>query len=216
MGDPKKARKKYSTPMHPWNKINIDAEKIIKREYGLRNKKEILIANSFLKKYKNISKKLVVTKTEQAEKEKIQVLTKLQKLGLLPIGSPLDQILGLEPKDILERRLQSIVFRKGLAKTMNQARQFIIHRHIKIGNKEISMPSYIVSLEEESSITFKAKSALANEEHPERISQIIAVQKEIKAVENPTEQIKQAPETPAVKEKVKSVKEPKAEEVKEE
>lgn len=169
MGDIKKLRKKYSKPMHPWNKANIESERIIKREYGLKNKTEIYVVSSFLKKYKDIAKRLIATKTAQAEKEKQHILAKLQQLGLLTAGADLDQILGLELKDVLERRLQSLVFRKELAKSMNQARQFIVHRHIMVGNKEISAPSYLVSLEEESLIAFKPKSSLADVEHPERM-----------------------------------------------
>ena len=104
MGDPKKLKKKYSTPVHPWNKKNIDEGKELRKEYGLRNRKEILIAQSFLKKYKNIAKKLIASKTEQADKEKVQVLQKLTNLGLLQAGSELDNILGLETKNILDRR----------------------------------------------------------------------------------------------------------------
>ncbi|MBU0457484.1 MAG: 30S ribosomal protein S4 [Nanoarchaeota archaeon] len=185
MGDPKKQRKKYSTPMHPWIQSNIESEKKIKEEYGLKNKTEIFIANSFLKKYKNIAKALIAKKTEQGEKEKLQILKKLQQLGLLSVGSDLDQILGLEMKDVLERRLQSIVFRKGLAKSINQARQFIVHRHIMVGDKEISMPSYLVSLEEENKIGFKMNSSLASEDHPERINtEAKEIKEEVEAIKD--------------------------------
>src|SRR3989344_7442029 len=149
MGDPKKLKKKYWTQAHPWNKNAIETGKKLKKEYGLRNTKEILIANSFLKLYKNIAKKLTAHKTAQREKEKNQVLGKLSKLGLLPVGSELYQILALEIENILERRLQSLVYRKGLARSMKQARQYIIHRHIIIGEAEITSPSYLVTLEEE-------------------------------------------------------------------
>ena len=169
MGDPKKLKKKYSTPMHPWIASAIVSERKILKEYGLKNKQDILVASSFLKKYKNISKRLSAHKTSQNEKEKQQVLTKLQNLGLLPAGSELHQILALELPDILERRLQSIVFRHGLARSMKQARQFIVHRHISISNKEITGPSYLVTLEEAAAVTFKERSTLASEDHPERI-----------------------------------------------
>ena len=125
--------------------------------------------DSLLKKYKDIAKKLIASTTEQSKKEEAQVLDKMQRLGLLPSESKLDDILGLELKDALERRLQSIVFRKGLARSMKQARQFITHRHITIKDKEITAPSYLVSLEEENHLGFKGKSALADEEHPERV-----------------------------------------------
>ncbi|MBU1644134.1 MAG: 30S ribosomal protein S4 [Nanoarchaeota archaeon] len=180
MGDPKKLKKKYSTPMHPWNKDNIESERLITAEYALKIKKEIFIVNSFLKKYKNIAKKLIAKKTTQGEKEKAQVLTKMQHLGLLPAGADIEQILGLQLKDVLERRLQSIVYRKGLARTMSQARQFIVHRHIMVKDKEISMPSYLMSVEEENLVSFKEKSSLSNEDHPERVREVKKVEEKVK------------------------------------
>ncbi|MBS3139662.1 30S ribosomal protein S4 [Candidatus Woesearchaeota archaeon] len=182
MGDPKKLKKNYWTQAHPWNKQAIETGKKLKQEYGLKNTKEILIASSFLKKYKTISKQLTAHKTAQKEKEKAQVLGKLARLGLLPVSSELYQILTLEIKNVLERRLQSMVCRKGLARSMNQARQFIIHRHIVIGEMERTSPSYLVSLEEESQIRFKPKSTLASEDHPER------VRKPVESVEQAAQQ----------------------------
>lgn len=170
MGDPKQLRKKYNTPRHPWVRANIESERVVLKDYGLVKKKEIHIANSFIKKYRDIAKRLIATRTlPQAQKEKEQILGKLQELGLLPAGAELEQILGLELKDVLSRRLQSVVYRKGLARSMNQARQFITHRHLMIGDQEISSPSYLVSVIEEGAVTFKQKSALADAEHPERV-----------------------------------------------
>lgn len=169
MGDPKKLKKKYFPPPHPWNRGFIEEGKVLKKNYGLKNRKEILIASSFLKKYKDIAKKLIATPTSQAEKEKQQVLAKLKKMGLLPPSvTGLDSILGLEVKDILERRAQSLVYRKGLARTVSQARQFIVHHHIRIGKKGMTSPAALLTLEEESLLTFKDNSTLADLEHPER------------------------------------------------
>src|SRR3989338_7383208 len=169
MGDPKKFKKKYNSPRHPWNKLAIEQERIIRREYGLKNKREIYIATSFLKKYRDIAKKLIADSTAQGQREREQMLNKLMTLGMLPPAAKLDDVLGLELKDIMERRLQSLVLRKGFSKTAKQARQYITHRHVIIGDKEITSPSYIVSLEEESHIRFKPVSSLADETHPERI-----------------------------------------------
>jgi len=94
----------------------------------------------------------------------------------LSAGAELHNVLSLELKDILERRIQSVIFRKGLTRSMKQARQFIVHRHITVGKKEITSPSYLVTLEEERSLAFKPKSTLAEEDHPERT--ILAVNKE--------------------------------------
>ena len=168
MGDPKRLRKKYSTPGQPWNAAAIEREKALTHEYGLQNKREIFRATSFVKKYRAIAKRLIVDQSAQALKEKDQMLTKLQQIGLLGSGANPGDVLGLETKDLLERRLQTVVFRKGLARSIKQARQFITHRHIKVGNKEITAPSYIVSVKEEAEITFKDNSALSSLEHPER------------------------------------------------
>ena len=182
MGDPKKLKKKNLSPSHPWNKVAIEAEAILKKEYGLVNKKEIFLANTFLKKYKDLAKKLIATKTAQAEHEKKLVLTKLQKYGLLPAGASLDQILSLETKDILERRLQTITNKKGLARSVKQARQFITHRHIIIGDKEITSPAYMLSLEEENKLSFKPKSSLSSLDHPERMNLAKEIKEEAEEV----------------------------------
>ncbi|MBI2103290.1 30S ribosomal protein S4 [Candidatus Woesearchaeota archaeon] len=182
MGDPKRFRKKYETPLQRWNKTAIETEKVLVRDFGLKNKQEILIANSFLRRYKNIAKKLIALTSSQAEKERAQVLDKLFRQGFLPQSASLDQILGLELKDILERRLQSQIVRKGLARTMKQARQFVTHRHILVGNKEITSPSFLVSRAEESVITFKTVSPFAVEEHPERMKIIAEPAEEEKPV----------------------------------
>jgi small subunit ribosomal protein S4 len=70
--------------------------------------------------------------------------------------------------DILERRLQTIVFRKGLTKTVYQARQLITHGHIAIGNKRVTVPSYIVTKTDENQMNYTPKSAIANPNHPLR------------------------------------------------
>jgi small subunit ribosomal protein S4 len=170
MGDPRKAKKQYWTPKHPWNKLTIDDERIMKNDYGLRNKKEIFIANSMLKKYRNIAKRLIADDSAQGTKEKKQMLEKLQSVGLLQAGAEIDNVLSLQLKDVLERRLQSVTVRKGLARTMKQARQFIVHRHITVGDREITSPAYIVPVKQENMLTFKSNSNLSDEEHPERVS----------------------------------------------
>ena len=168
MGDPKRLRKKYQTPSHPWNKQVIEEEKKVVKEYGLKKKKEIHIATSFLKKYKDIAKKLIVDQTPQGMKEQKQMISKLHKYGLVQENARLDEVLGLQLSDVLRRRMQTLVQKKGLAKTAKQARQFITHGHVMVGEKCITSPSYLVSTAEEVFLVFKKKSALAQEDHPER------------------------------------------------
>ena len=220
MGDPKKLKKKYSTPIHPWNKVEIDENRLIRREFGLRNRKELLIAESFLKKYKDIAKRLIADTTKQGLVEKKQMMDKLHKLGLISMDAELDDVLSLEIKDILERRLQSVIFRKSLARTMKQARQFITHRHVMVGDKEITAPSYIISVDEENKLEFKTSSSLADENHPEKVNVQEEIKKELEATkgketkdQDKSDKV-EAKETPKVEEK--PAEEAKTEEKKEE
>ncbi len=170
MGDPRRRRKKYATPNHPWQKERIEEEKRLLQAYGLKNKTEIWKMQSILRKYRREAKRLTGLTTPQAEQEKEQVLAKLRRLGLLTAESTLDDILSLTVEDFMERRLQTIVYRKGLAKTLKQARQFIVHEHILINGRVMKSPSHLVTLEEQEAIQFKPTSPLARDDHPERMT----------------------------------------------
>ncbi|MAG91411.1 30S ribosomal protein S4 [Candidatus Woesearchaeota archaeon] len=152
MGDPRKHRKKYSTPGHPWQKERIDAEKELLKQYGLRRKYEIWKVDSFLRKFLNRAKTIIRERTLQSDIEKKQLLTRLSSLGLLKKDSKVEDVLNLNLKDVLERRLQTLLCRKQIAKNMLQARQFITHEHVAVGTKKITTPSYLVSIEEEPNI----------------------------------------------------------------
>ena len=204
MGDPRRLRSKYSGPRHPWQSARIEEEKALVSEFGLKNKKEIWKASSLLKGFANQAKKLTATSGEQTDKETKQLLDSLARYGILPAGGRLDDVLSLTVKAVLGRRLQTIVFKKGLARTTKQARQFIIHEHITIGNKAIAVPSYLVLAGEEAHITFVSQSNLSNEEHPERATQVVTPVKE--AEEKEEKKVEKKP-----KAKVKAKAKPKAE-----
>jgi small subunit ribosomal protein S4 len=145
----KRSRKKYETPKKPWDKARIEKEKEILKKFGLKRKRELWRAEAILRKYRRMARELVAKKDK--EKEKI-LLEKLEKIGVLKEGSGLDDVLALTVEDILERRLQTIVYRKGLANTIKHARQLIVHGHVKIKGRKINYPSYIVPREEEDKI----------------------------------------------------------------
>ena len=149
MGDPKRQRKKFSKPSHPWQKERIEAEKELLKQYGLRRKYEIWKMDSMLKKFLNRAKIIIGQKTLQSEIEKKQLLERLYSMGLLKKDSKVEDVLNLTLKDILERRLQTLVQRKNITRTMMQAREFITHEHIKVGNRKITAPSYLVTVKEE-------------------------------------------------------------------
>lgn len=168
MGDPKKHRKKYQTPMHPWNKQAIEEEREITHEFSLKNKKEIWRARSILRKFSNQAKRLIPLSTAQAAKEKKQLLLKLERYGLLNSGAVLEDALALNIRSILNRRLQTIIYKNKLALSIKQARQFIVHQHIMVGDKVVTSPCYLVPTCEESLIRFAPKSLLSDPNHPSR------------------------------------------------
>src|SRR3989338_6148815 len=168
MGHPRKHRKKYNTPYHPWQASRIEAEKKLFDEYGLKNKKELWKMGSLIKRFRDQAKRLGLDTTEQGVKEREQIISKLTKLNLIQ-SKAIEDVLNLEIKNILERRLQTFVYRQNLAKTINQARQFVVHGHIGVDGKRVNVPSYLVPTDEETKISFLAISNLSNEDHPERI-----------------------------------------------
>jgi small subunit ribosomal protein S4 len=168
MGDPRKFKSKYSGPGHPWQRARLEEEGVLAREYGLATKRELWKVASKLKTFASQAKRLIALRTVQSEREKKQLLDRVARLGLLPAGAKLDDVLALTVKDLLNRRLQTVVLKKGLARTPRQARQFIVHEHILVGSKKVSAPSYLVPVSEENLVSFVSNSSLANPEHPER------------------------------------------------
>jgi small subunit ribosomal protein S4 len=168
MGDPKRIRKKYDTPIHPWIKSRIDDERRIAKEFGTKNKKEIWKMETILKKFKQQAKLLITLKTEQANVERKHLFRRMGELGLVKGEVSYDEILSLTLDDVMARRLQSVLVAKELARSMNQARQFITHGHVLVEGKVITSPSYLVRISEEPSIAFAVKSPFVSETHPER------------------------------------------------
>lgn len=168
MGDPKHSHKTYQKPSHPWQKERIVAEKELRAEYGAKNKRELWKMRAVLKDFQDQAKKLIAARGGQAEKERKQLMRRLQKYGLVDASATLDNILSLTLRDIMERRLQTQVYKKGLARTPKQARQFITHGHIMVAENMVTSPSYLVPVAEETSIAIVPQSVLADPEHPER------------------------------------------------
>lgn len=169
MGYPGKARKQYETPRHPWQITRITEEVELIKKYGLRNKRELWKAESILRKYRRKARDLLAElsaikgkdeRNAMAELEAKNIITRLQRMGILKQNATLDDILALKVEDILERRLQTQVYRQGLARTIKQARQFIVHGHISVGGRKITIPSYIVPKAEETAISYYVGSPL--------------------------------------------------------
>jgi len=181
-------KKTYSTPLRPWDKERIGKEKEISKDYGLRRKREIWRAEAILRKYRRFAKSLEASR--DPEQEKI-LLGKLERIGLIKSGATIDDILALTVENILDRRLQTIVFKKGFANTTKQARQFIVHGHIALNGRRIRWPSTLVEKIDESTIEYytdkvklekvkKAKEVIKEEKEKQKQSVKIAAKEKSK------------------------------------
>ncbi|NYZ80002.1 30S ribosomal protein S4 [Candidatus Micrarchaeota archaeon] len=154
MGDPRKLKKKYKTPSHPWQKKRIEEENRLVDDYGLKNKHEVWKAKTELKKYRNIARDLIGLTAEQRKEKETALIAKLEKMGFLPKGGTIDNVLSMKVEDVLERRLQTRVWKSGLAMSSKQARQLITHGHIAIAERKATSPGMIVNIVKEKEISW--------------------------------------------------------------
>ena len=217
MGHPKLKKKTYSKPTHPWQKERLEEEKGLLKEFGLKNKEEIWRVSSKLRKYAKQAKTLITLNTPQSEIERAHLLKKLSSLGLIEETAKLEDVLTITLTDILNRRLQTLVCKKNLAKSIRQSRQFITHEHILIGEKKITSPSYLVSKQEESILNFASNSPLFSQDHPERAmeKEVMPVVKEDKKKAKKTEEKKETTKEEKPKKEAKSKDKPKEEKTEE-
>merc|ERR1711959_708021 len=83
------------------------------------------------------------------------LLRRMVRLGLLLENErKLDYVLGLTTAKIMERRLQTKVFKLGLAKSIHHARCLIRQRHIRVGKQICDVPSFLVRVDSEKHIDF--------------------------------------------------------------
>jgi small subunit ribosomal protein S4 len=157
----------YETPNHPYQGERISEETGLLGQYGLKNKEELWRAQSELRSYRREARKLL-GRTEADDIETREFLARLKRIGVLNEDDSLDDILSLDETDILERRLQTVVYRKGLANTTKQARQFVTHGHITVDGQRVTRPSKKVDVAEEDAVAFDSASPLTDELHPER------------------------------------------------
>jgi len=183
MGDPKFPRRTYETPSHPWEGERIKEEQEMVRQFGLRNKRELWKAQSILRNLRRQSRDLQARLRYgdvQAQIEKENLLKRCARLGLLPMhGGTLDDILALTQEAMLNRRLQTMVYRKGLANTQKQARQLIVHGHITVNGRKVTIPGYLVKKEEEDKIEYNPRSPFNDDMHPMRIQRKEEKDKEV-------------------------------------
>jgi small subunit ribosomal protein S4 len=172
MGDPKFLRRTYDTPKHPWEAGRMAEERKLLDKYGLKNKRELWKAQSNLRRIRGQARELQArlrAGEPQAQRETAQLLARLTRLGVLPVGNPtIDDVLALTTEDLLRRRFEWVVFHHNLAPTPLGARQWIVHGHFAIGDHRVTRPGYLVPSADEALITYSPTSPLADDDHTVR------------------------------------------------
>lgn len=155
MGSPKRNRKKLQRPAAMWNKQRIEEEHRLRDAYGLKKLEELWKATSEIRRIKrNVRQVLSGREGENVGRE---IIARLARYNVINSNAVLDDLLLLKPESLLERRLETMVYRKGLAKSFGQARQLITHGFIAINGKRITSPGYLVRSVEEGSISYYKK-----------------------------------------------------------
>ncbi len=198
MGDPKKRRKAYAKPRKSFQRDRLASEKNLKEVYGLKNKREFYRAESLIRAKRATARKLLALDLETRLQREKELIDSLKKAGILQGKPTLEDALVLTPEALLERRLQTIVWRKGLANTPKQSRQFITHGHIAINGNKVDKPSYLVTADEEGKITYFGKEIKLEHKVHEKIKKVEEqneIKKEFEEAKGNEEETKEKVET---------------------
>merc|ERR1739844_290094 len=158
---PKNYSKTWATPRRPFEKARLDQELKLIGEYGLRNKREVWRVKYSLALIRSAARDLLTLEEKNPRRlfEGNALLRRLVRTGVLSDDRmKLDYVLGLKIEDFLERRLQTQVFKLGLAKSIHHARVFIKQRHIRVRKQVVNVPSFIVRLDSQKHIDLSLKS----------------------------------------------------------
>ena len=155
--------KTFKKPRRPFEKERLDVELKTVGEYGLRNKRELWRVQFALNKLRNAARVLLTLDEKDPKRifEGEAIMRRMYRYGLLDeTQDKLDYVLALEPPTFLERRLQTIVFKLGLAKSVHHARVLIRQRHIRVGKQIVNVPSFLVRTDSQKHIDFALNSPL--------------------------------------------------------
>jgi small subunit ribosomal protein S4 len=148
----KKLKKQYETPTEAWSEERIEDEIELMEEYGLRNKKEVYNAEEEIRGLRRQARKAAASDDEDQE---LPLLEKAKSLGLIRENGDIGDVLSLKTEDILDRRLQTAVERKGYAETVLEARQLVTHGHIYVNAERVDVPGFLLTQEDERNIELR-------------------------------------------------------------
>ena len=152
MGAPKRNRSKFEKPKERWSLERIKADNSLVTEFGLKNMSELWKVQTEVSRIRRNARELLSGSGSDDVRERI--IGRLQRLGIVSVGATLDNLLDLKENDILNRRLQTVVYRRGMARSMKQARQLTVHGFISINGKKVNRPGYMVDVESEKALGY--------------------------------------------------------------
>jgi len=167
MGDTRTKHKLYTRPRKLFDRARIDEENELVKKYGLKNKREIWKAKTFVSKLRRQAKLLIGADIEEQK----AFFERLQKMGMKV--ADISDVLGLGEEHLLERRLQTFVVKLGLARTPREARQFITHRKILVNGNVVDIPSYRVTRDMEGAIRIRSRQKPRNAQGKEELEEVV-------------------------------------------
>merc|ERR1711981_292244 len=153
--------KTSKTPRRAYDKERLDHELKTIGTYGLKNKREIWRCSLILSKVRSVARNLLTMDEKDNRRifEGQALMRRMIRYGILDEDKQrLDYVLALKVEDFLERRLQTLVYKRGLAKSIHHARVLIKQKHIRVERQIVDVPSFMVRVESQPHIDFSLSS----------------------------------------------------------